>query len=144
NRGMEVSKIKSNGQDSWTYGYDQRGRLTSVKQMSLGTTLMLLTYTYDVEDHLVQEQKWKLGGSTLTTRHAPDGEATWDDLDGTNSVLVRYLVGDGIDQPLARTLASGAVSVYLVDRLGSVRDLTDSGGVIRDHLDYDGFGNVTE
>jgi RHS repeat-associated protein len=73
---------------------------------------------------------------------------TWADLDNTNTVLVRYLLGDGTDQILTRTLGTGAsttVVAELTDRLGSVRDLEQfSNQAVVDHLDYDGFGNPTE
>jgi RHS repeat-associated protein len=67
--------------------------------------------------------------------------------DSSNTLLVRYLDGDGVDQPLARIVASGpnaGVAAYLSDRQGSVRDLMDWTGAVRDHLDYDGFGNPAE
>src|SRR5262249_46173428 len=54
---------------------------------------------------------------------------------------------DATDQILTRTVASGpnaGVSFYLTDNLGSVRDLVNASGQVKDHLDYDGFGNVTE
>jgi RHS repeat-associated protein len=85
---------------------------------------------------------------TVTTRFAYDGDNIWADLDGSSNVLVRYLYGSGPDQPLTRTVASGAnagVSAYLTDRLGSVRDLMNWSGQLQDHIDFDGYGNaVTE
>jgi RHS repeat-associated protein len=97
----------------------------------------------------VQQDKWKSGGSTVTTRFAYDGENIWADLDGSNNLQVRYLYGDGVDQILARIVSSGqpnaGVAWYLTDRLGSLRDLENgSTQVAGDHVDYDGFGNPTE
>jgi RHS repeat-associated protein len=34
------------------------------------------------------------------------------------------------------------VGWYLTDREASVRDIADNTGTVRDHLDYDGFGNI--
>jgi RHS repeat-associated protein len=124
--------------------------LTSVRQTSDGSTnLLTMTFTYDVLGNRAQQDKWKTGGSTVTTRFAYDGQNVWADLDGTNNLLVRYLYGSGADQILARVVSSGQPNVgvawYLTDRLGSVRDLENgSTQTIGDHLDYDGFGNATE
>jgi RHS repeat-associated protein len=72
----------------------------------------------------------------------------WADLSGSNQLLARYVYGDGADQILARVVSAGqpnaGVSWYLTDAEGSVRDQTNASGVVQDHLDYDGFGNVTE
>ena len=74
----------------------------------------------------------------MTTRFAYDGSNVWADLDGGNTVEARRVYGDGVDQPLARIEAGGAnagVAFYVTDRLGSVRDLTDGSGQVRDHLE---------
>jgi RHS repeat-associated protein len=145
-----TQKSKGSGLETWYYGYDNADRLTSVRQTSDGTTNELtVTYTYDVLGNRVQQDKWKTGGSTVTTRFAYDGLNVWADLDGSNNLQVRYLYGDETDQILARTEASGqpnpGVAWYLTDQLGSVRDLENgSSQAVGDHLDYDGFGNTTE
>ncbi len=43
-----------------------------------------------------------------------------------------------------RISGSGTTAWYLTDRLGSVRDITDNTGAVIDHINYDGFGNVTQ
>jgi len=43
---------------------------------------------------------------------------------------------------MARVDSTGAYWL-LADRLGSIRDVTDNTGVLKDHTDCDGFGNVT-
>jgi RHS repeat-associated protein len=149
NEGNLTQKSKGSGLETWYYSYDNLNHLTSVQQTSNGTTnLLLVTYTYDVFGNRVQQAKWKSGGSTVTTRFDYDGQDVWADTDTSNTVQVRYLRGDAVDQVFARTVASGqpnaGVAWYLTDRLGSVRDLMDSTQTLRDHLDYDGFGNTTE
>src|SRR5262249_39555463 len=57
------------------------------------------------------------------------------------------LYGRETGQVLTRWVANGAnagVAYYLTDRLGSVRDVLDGTGTMQDHLDYSGFGVVTE
>ena len=71
-----------------------------------------------------------------------DNWDVWADLDNTNTLQTRYLRGDAIDQLFAR-IGSGGAGWFLPDRLGSVRDITDANWAVQDHLNYDGFGNVT-
>jgi RHS repeat-associated protein len=146
--GNVSQKSKGSGQETWYYSWDHRNRLSSVRKTSDGTTDVLrVTYTYDIEGQRVQEDKWKSGVGTTTTRFAYDGDDQWADLDGSNAVLVRYVYNDGVDRPLTRTVASGAnagVAIYLTDNLGSVRDLVDSNAAVKDHNDFTGFGSVTE
>ncbi len=148
NVGNTIEKTKGSGQDTWYYSYDNANELTSVAELSNGvTTTLLITYSYDVQGNLVQQQKWTSGTGTVTTRFAYDGANVWADLDGSNNLLVRYVFGDAPDQIETRTVASGpnaGVAVYFTDMLGSVRDLANASGVVQDHLDYEGYGNPTE
>jgi len=53
------------------------------------------------------------------------------------------MFGDGPDQVLARTVASGPNAgrwFYLTDVQGSVRDLVNASSQVKAHLDYDGYG----
>jgi RHS repeat-associated protein len=145
--GNLIQKSKGTGQETWYYGYDNRNDLTSIRETSDGTTNTLtVTYTYDVEGKRVKEQDWSTGGSTVETRYTYDGRNIWADLDSSNNLLVRGVLGPG-DQVLTRTVGSGAnagVWAYFTDNLGSVRDLVNWSGQVQDHLDYSGFGVLTE
>jgi RHS repeat-associated protein len=147
NAGNLIEKSKGAGQETWYYGYDTRNALTSIRETSDGTTNTLtVTYTYDVEGKRVKEQDWSTGSSTVETRFAYDGRDIWADLDSSNNLLVRRLFGPG-DQVLTRTVASGATAgvwAYFTDNLGSVRDLANWSAQVQDHLDYSGFGVLTE
>ncbi len=126
-----TQKSKGSGLETWYFGYDNINHLTSVRKTSDGTANQLtVTYTYDVFGNRIQEDKWKTGGSTVTTRYAYDGPDVWADLSAANAVLTRYLHGDAVDQLGARIVANGqpnsGVAWYLTDRLGSVRDLMDA------------------
>src|SRR5207244_4395907 len=79
-------------------------------------------------------------GSLTVTRFAYEGSRVWAELNGASQVTARYLRGDAVDQVFARVAADGTASWYLPDRLGSVRDVTDSSGAVLDHLGYDAFG----
>jgi hypothetical protein len=98
---------------------------------SSGTTTVL-RFAYD------------LGGSSPS---AGDGLSSagnlWADLNGSASLLERYIFSDSVDELFARIFSTGTAAWYLTDRMGSVRDITDNTGAVIDHLNYDGFGNVT-
>jgi RHS repeat-associated protein len=136
---------------TWTYSYDNANELTGVVETGSSGTLAQLTYTFDAEGHRVGEQVWTSGsGVTTTTRYAIDpvnAGKTWADLDSSNNLLVRYEWGPAVAQILTRTVASGVNSgtwLYLTDAQGSVRDLVNWSGAVQDHLDYTGYGVVTE
>jgi hypothetical protein len=122
--------------------------MTSARKTSDGTTnVAWSTFTYDVEGRLVSEPDWTSPGSATTTRFAWDGANVWAQLDASNNVLERDLYGDGINQILTRTVASGGLAgvwAYFTDAQGSVRDLVNWSGAVQDHLDYTGFGVPTE
>ncbi len=65
----------------------------------------------------------------------------WADLDGSNDLQTRYLHGDQVDQLFARQDA-GVQYWYLTDYQGSVRDVLDNSGNVKDAIVYDGFGNI--
>ena len=65
------------------------------------------------------------------------------DLDGNSSLTTHYLHGDAVDQVFARIGAGGGAAWLLSDHLGSVRGVTDSSGVLKDTIAYDGWGNIT-
>jgi len=94
-------------------------------------------------------------GNATVTRFAYDawkntnqhlvGNENWDvwaDLNGSSSLTTRYLRGDIIDQVFSRT-DSGTAYWYLNDRLGSVRDIVNSGGTVKDSIAYNGFGGIS-
>ncbi len=65
----------------------------------------------------------------------------WADLDGSNNLLTRYFHGDQVDQLLGRQ-DSGTQYWYVTDYQGSVRDVLDNSGNVKDAITYDGWGNI--
>jgi RHS repeat-associated protein len=55
---------------------------------------------------------------------------------------MRYLFGPNVDQVLAQQDGAGHVLWLLPDYLGSIRDLVDNSGTVRNHIIYDAFGRV--
>jgi RHS repeat-associated protein len=145
--GNLTQKTKGTGLETWFYTYDNRNHLTSVRQTSDGNTNQLLvTYTYDVFGQRATEAKWtSQSGTTTTTRFAYDVYQVWAELNTSNVVQTRYVFGDGQTQLFARIDTGAGVRWELTDRLGSIRDVLDAtGATILDHLDYDGFGKLSE
>jgi RHS repeat-associated protein len=133
---------------TWTYGWDNMNQLVGVKQVTATGTQLSVSYSYDVLSNRVEDDTWKPGTGTVTVRHAYDGNGNiWADVTTTNTLLARYVYGDGVDQVWARAIPAGlpnsGVAWYLSDREGSVRDIMDSSGVVQDHIDYNGYGNAT-
>jgi RHS repeat-associated protein len=134
---------------TWTYGWDNMNRMVGVKEVTTTGTQLSVSYSYDVLGNRLEDDTWKAStGTTLTVRHAYDDRGNiWADVTTTNTLLARYVYGDGVNQVWARAIPAGltnaGVAWYLTDREGSVRDIMDSSGVIRDHIDYDGYGNPT-
>jgi RHS repeat-associated protein len=140
NSGDLTEKSKGAGLETWYYGYDTIHRLVSVQQTSNGTTLLLTaTYTYDVLNHRIQEDKWQSGGNTVTTRTDYDGGQAWADTNSSNVATVRYVSGQGGQALYARIDVGVGLRQVSQDRLGAVRDVWDGTGVL-DHIEYAAFG----
>jgi RHS repeat-associated protein len=132
---------------TWTYSWDNLDRMVGVEEVTTTGTQLSVSYVYDVLNNRVEDDTWKPGTGTVTVRHAYDGSNIWADVTTTNTLLARYVYGDGTDQVWARAVPAGqpnsGVGWYLTDRQGSVRDIMDSSSVIQDHIDYDGYGDAT-
>jgi RHS repeat-associated protein len=145
NKGNLVQKSKGPSAETWTYGYDVLNHMVWAKdsQTPGGTVLSLATYVYDVFGNRIEKDTWTVQpGTTLTARFGYDGQTIWVDMDGSNTLQTRYVTGDVADQLFAR-VTSGAVSWFLTDYEGSVRNLTDSSGNVIDTIAYDAYGNIT-
>jgi RHS repeat-associated protein len=144
--GNEIKKSKGANAETWTFGYDDQNHLIWAKDSATdgGSVLMLATYTYDALGDRIEKDVWtSASGTTTVTRFAYDGHQVFADLDGSNNLQVRYLLGDQPDQYFARITTGSGASWFLPDREGSIRDITDASGVVQDHILYGGFGNIS-
>ncbi len=161
--GNETYKVAVSGGETWEYGYDNKNELVSAqlwqsdpRVYGTGDTLLEeVDYKYDVWGNLVETDSYPTGsGSPVVTRYAVDGwnpalrGATgnanfnvWADLDGSNNLLTRYFHGDQVDQLLGRQ-DSGTQYWYVTDYQGSVRDVLDNSGNVKDAITYDSWGNI--
>jgi RHS repeat-associated protein len=155
-----TKKSKGASAETWTYGYDNKNELTWAEDRATdgGTLLQRVEFQYDVYGDRVQKAVDSNGDGVIDTteryalegfnpaRGSPTGTENWDvcaDLDGSSSLTTRYLRGDLVDQILGRVGSSGTAAWLLTDRQGTVRDVTDSTGALKDTISYDGYGKVT-
>jgi len=147
--GNLTKKVRISDGLTWTYGYDQRNMMVFAEQRATdgGTLLQRVEFEYDVFGNRIE--RIASGTSTAHDQYAYDvagGTASgvpnaWADLDSSSSLTTRRIYSDGVNEPLARIVATA--SWYLADRMGSVRDITDDSGDVIDHIAYDAFGVVT-
>jgi len=122
-----------------TYSYDYRNRLTgvTVRASAGGAVTSQSTYTYDAQDRRIG-----VNANGTPTWTAYDGQNPYADFNGAGVMQTRYLYGPAVDALLARTSAVGTTAWYLTDKLGTVRDITNTSGSVIDHLAYYGYGKV--
>ena len=63
------------------------------------------------------------------------------ELDGSNNITARYTHGPGIDEPLIME-KGGASFFYHADGLGSITEITDSVGAVKQRYIYSSFGKI--
>ena len=168
-KGTRLTRTEIASGEVTEYEWDHRNRLVRIveRTSASGSITQEIEYIYDAFDQRVGKRLdddgngtwdrdevfvWTEGQTHLRLTDS-DGEGTTE----TFHVASRYLYGDIVDHLLAdeqftdgagpaadATTAStiaGETLWALVDHLGSVRDLVANGGVIREHVVYDSFGN---
>jgi len=102
-----------------------------------GTTI---NYKYDGLGRRV-EKEINDGVTTKVNRFIYDNEDILLELDGSNNITARYTHGPGIDEPLIME-RSGVSFFYHVDGLGSVTEITDTLGAVKQQYTYSSFGKI--
>lgn len=128
------------------YEWDYRNRLTRVVVRDDENNIIReLRNTYDVFDRRIgrwYDANGEVSGGIEETWSAYDGPNTYADFDENGDLTVRYLYGQAVDQIFARIAADGDIDWYLTDNLGSVRQLVNLDGSLRDDITYDSYGNI--
>ena len=142
--------------DYRVFEYDHRNRLVGVVDFSSGGIVTQeVTFTYDAPGRRISKTVQHDGDGVdgeITTHFIYDrADVVIDmvDADGSGPMLpklfFRYVFGPNTDQILAFEDAMlGQTFWPLPDQLGSIRDILDSAGIIRNHVSYDSFGNVVD
>ena len=116
---------------STSYTYDARNQLVRIDFAGGG----LATYRYDAIGRRIEKNV-----DGVVNQYIYDGLEIFMEFDGTGSLIGHYLHGNELDKRLVAERGSDAF-FYHVDRLGSVRKLTDAAGAVVNSYDYDSFGN---
>jgi len=144
--GNRILRIEISSGQRTEYGWDHRNRLTSViTKNSAGAVQSHTRYTYDVFDRRIRKSIDSDGAGPNTDtikQYIHDGDHVAFEFDGSGNLTHRYLHGPVIDMVLADETAGGAIHWMLSDHLGTIRDIIDSSGVIRNHITYDSFGRI--
>ncbi|HEX4590687.1 MAG TPA: RHS repeat-associated core domain-containing protein, partial [Gemmataceae bacterium] len=142
---------KSQPGDYWQYSYDDRNRLTEAQELTGagGTVVYDAQYTYDVFNRRIgvheDENPAGLGNGTDTVTQlwtAYDRQNAWADYNGSGSLTMRYLNGQGMDERFARVTAGGTVGWYLTDDVNSVRQIVQTNGTVVYAASYTAFGTI--
>ena len=120
---------KVEGADTWAYTWSAENQLTRVTKNGAEVA----RFAYDPLGRRVE----KVAGG-VTTTFAYDGEDILRESRGATTL--KYVHGPGIDEPLAKEDASGALSSFHADGLGSVVKTTNASGAVSSTLRYNAFG----
>ncbi len=120
--------------DTVAYTYDQKNRLVTVTGTPEGT----VDYSYDALDRRVSKVV-----NGVATQYLYDGLNIVAEEDASGDVTAFYVMGLGLDEPLARIEADGDVYYYHADILGSIVALTDEDGAVVTQYNYSPFGVTT-
>ncbi len=120
------------------YEYDHRNRLVEVvEKTSAGDVIMQIAFFYDSFDRQI------VSITDGIARYAIyDNRNTWAHLEGASQVAARYLYGDDVDEIVSVWWGTADATWQLVDRLGSVSDVTNAQGILTTTVLYDGFGGA--
>ncbi|WP_162006865.1 RHS repeat-associated core domain-containing protein [Roseimaritima sediminicola] len=167
--GNTLSKTSIATREVTEYAWDHRNRLVLVTERASagGTITQQVQFIYDTFDQRVGKRVDSDGDGTWDRDEAfvwADGQTVLQFVDGDGEavsesfrVANRYLYGDVVDEVLAdehyaassgpavnsstASTTAGETLWTIADHLGSVRDLVDNNGVVRQHVVYDSFGN---
>ncbi len=120
-----------------TFAHDGVNRLVTATN-----TNMAAIYEYDADDRRSAKTVTRAG--TITTRTLWSGTDELAEYDGAGTLLRRVIPGPGIDDKVATVEASGAVSYFHTDRLGSVVALSNTSGAKTETYAYSAYGESNE
>lgn len=130
-----------------TFEWDYLNRLVAVIDTnSLGTELQRAEYTYDVMGRRIAKSVDADGagsGIAQTLHFVYDRDQILLEFEAdSRDPSQRYLYGPQIDQVLAQEDATGATLWLLGDQLGTIKDVVDESGVLKNHRAFDSYGNL--
>jgi RHS repeat-associated protein len=132
------------GGSSATLTYDANGNLTSDgtrtltwdaenRLISVTIGAHTSTFTYDGLDRRVRIAEADNGSTTSDTRFVWCGLAICEARDNSGTTVTKRYFAQGVQD-------NGTALFYTRDHLGSLRELTDTAGLVRARYDYDPWG----
>ncbi|MCX6878581.1 MAG: hypothetical protein NTW21_32920 [Verrucomicrobia bacterium] len=118
-----------------TYEWDAENRLTAVNQGAARTE-----FTYDGLGRRVKITEKTSGTITSTTSYLWAGLAICERRDATGGIVQQRYFAQGF-QGVTGTPAG--IHLYTRDHLGSIREITDTAGTIKERISYDAWGKPT-
>ncbi len=132
--------------------YSSENQLIGVEVVENGMSVRSVEYAYDALGRRTQK-KINENSSLKIRKYIYDGNEILAELDGNNSVLVRYThSGLRTDDVLAMDVTNSGVNAgiapstgtyhFLKDGLGSVIDIADANGNVIQHYVYGSYGKI--
>jgi choice-of-anchor C domain-containing protein len=117
--------------------WDHHNMLVKVEERSAdGVVLKIVEYRYDANGRRIAE----IVNGTITLRAVFDGDHTWADYNATGAAKTRYLFTSNIDQIVAAYRVAEGTVWYNSDKLGTVRELSNTSGAVNTAIQYSTFG----
>ena len=105
---------------------------------------MTALYTYDSYGRRIHKDIKDAGDVLVSsTSYLYDGDQVITEYDETDTLLRKYIYGQGIDEPILIENTLGDRYYYHYDGLGSITELTDSAGSIVEKYKYEVYGKTT-
>lgn len=151
--GNQIKRVDLSTGETRTFKYDHHNRLVRVDDWSndpgdpespeVGAILtQSVTYTYDALGRRIARSVDADGtGPQASERDSfvYNGDNVWADFDQERLTVAKYLFGTRIDENIAASTFANS-TWFLVDQVGTVRDLIDSSGFVASHRDFATFG----
>lgn len=116
-----------------TYQWDAENRMIQINYPGSGNNSQ---FTYDGLGHCVKIVETSGGTTTSTKQFVWCGNQMCEARNASSTIIAQYF-------RRGQTI-SGTSYYYTKDRLGSIREMNNSSGVIQSQYDYDPYGQVTK
>ena len=144
-RTVEVESDDSGPVGSYRlFEWDHRNRLIAVTDFSPGDVItQSVEYRYDAIDRRIEKDVDGFATQFVYDREDVILDFAESDTDGTDEVRVveRYLHGGNVDQVLSQENSRGS-EWLLTDHLGTIRQVSNSNGIVINQIVYDSYGKL--